>query len=523
MLNKIFKTRNAFFMLTAMMGFSENIFAQFTYPGCADVSATDFTVVTLASNATDPSLQEPIKMALDKNAQGNVDVYFTQRYGQLRKFDGTTHALTTLLNLGYGADSIDATNSEGMIGVALDPAFKTNNWLYLFIGIQNTWRVSRFTLADGKINPNSERNILRIATSGSRKHVAGALRFDQDGNLWLTVADNENKQLAANPNSLNGKILRIRPRSFPDNQSPTPGNGSTYDIPKGNLFPEGTVKILPEIYVMGVRNPYSIAIDSVRKAIAWGDVGPDNFSGSSTNAAEFTEEHNFTTKPGNFGWPFWAGNNIELDAGGGTPQNPANGLPPAIPAINPFARAAAITGPIYYFDPSSASPIKFPPHFDGTWFVGDLNKSWVDAVSLNSAGTVILGKQRIIPENKGLTNPLDMLMGTDGALYVVNYAGYRTTSTRTGIMRVEYHGLCHPATRMAKSSQHGRAQLQGMSLIFIGEEAFQCKVFDPSGRLEFSRIIKGEKKLDLAVLLAKGLHLVTVTTSSNSFSVKLIR
>lgn len=498
-------------------------FAQFTYPGCADVKPSDFAVVTLASNAADPSLQEPIKMALDKNAQGDVDVYFTQRYGQVRKYDGTTRAVVTLLNLGYGADSIDAANSEGLIGIALDPAFRTDNWLYLFIGIKNTWRLSRFTVIGGRISPTSERIILRIATSGSRKHVAGALRFDQEGNLWVTVADNENRFAAANTSEWLGKILRIKPRNFPDNQVPNPGRGSTYDIPPGNLFPEGTAKSLPEIYVMGVRNPYSIALDPVRKAVAWGDVGPDNFSGGTTNPTQFTEEHNFTSKPGNFGWPYWAGNNIQLESGGGTPQNPANGLPPAIPAINPFARAAAISGPVYYYDGAGASTIRFPPHFNGAWLVGDLNKSWIDAVSLNPAGTAILGKQSIIAAGGALTNPLDMQMGPDGGLYVVNYAGYRTTSARTGIVRVEYRGSCRPVSIPGGLRTGAGAALYGTILEIRALGTSACEVRDPGGRLEWAWQGAGDVRIDLRKFLRPGLHFLTVATPMGVLTSKVLR
>ncbi len=496
-------------------------FSQLSYQGCADVTAKDFTMVTLASNATDPTLQEPIKMALDKNAQGNVDVYFTQRYGQVRKYDGTSHATTTLMNLAYGADSIDPANSEGLIGIALDPGFQTNKWIYLFIGIKDTWRLSRFTLSGDKIAPASERPILRIATGNSKKHVAGAIRFDWDGNLWMTVADDESKFTASNTAEMRGKILRIKPRPFADSQSPTPGLGSTYDVPAGNLFAPGTAKTLPEIYVMGVRNPYSIALDPVRKGVAWGDVGPDNFSGSSTDPAQFTEEHNYTTKPGNFGWPYWAGNNIQLDPGGGTPQQPANGLPPAIPAINPFARAAAITGPIYYYDGANPSTVKFPPHFNGAWLVGDLNRSWVDAIALNAAGTTILSKQRIIPEGGGLTNPLDMLMGSDGALYVVNYAGYRTTSSKTGLIRVEYRGACHPTTGLLSAVPLPGMDLHGLELTVSGPSA--CEARDPSGRLEWSRKDEGALQLDLRKFLRPGLHLITVSTAAGKFAAKVVR
>src|SRR5690606_32440924 len=63
---------------------------------------------------------------------------------------------------------------------------------------------------------------------------------------------------AANTNDLKGKILRIRPQ--PD---------GTYTIPEGNLFAPGTPKTRPEIYVMGCRNPYRIAVNKKTGTVYW--------------------------------------------------------------------------------------------------------------------------------------------------------------------------------------------------------------------------------------------------------------
>src|SRR5690606_6742029 len=165
------------------------------------------------------------------------------------------------------------------------------------------------------------------------------IRFDKHANLWVTVGDNggstapgsfstANPFAAANTASPFGKILRVKPKPLPDaGAAPAPGAGSTYDIPEGNLFPS-TAQALPEIYVMGTRNPYTLSLDSVRGAIGWGDIGPDAalnnaaLPQASTDPAKQAEEFNFTTTPGNFGWPYWAGNQVVINAGGGTPAAP---------------------------------------------------------------------------------------------------------------------------------------------------------------------------------------------------------
>lgn len=526
----VYDTTSPFRALLLCAAMALPVPAQLTYNDCPPVQASDFTVVPLILKSGDPDMREPQKMALRTTAAGNVDVYFTQRFGEVRLFKGDSKTVVTLVD--FALDSqIDAENSEGLVGIALDPAFATNGWIYLYFAIGSDWRVSRYTVAGEKISPASEKVILKITTGGDSKHMAGALRFDWDGNLWITVADNENKAEAANTNSFLGKIIRIKPRPFADSQTPAPGKGSTYDIPTGNLFPEGTASALPEIYVMGSRNPYSIALDPVRKGVAWGDVGPDNFSGSSTKPTEFTEEHNFTTKPGFFGWPYWAGNNISLSSGGSleSPNGSGSGLktlPPAIPAIHPFARACAITGPIYYFDAANPSAIKFPPHFDGAWLLSDFNRSWLDVAPLNAAGTQITGTPlRIIGYESGvLVNPMDMQFGSDGALYVVNYNGYRSTASKTGLMRIEYRGACHVpvSSRPFPRPQIGATFAGGVVDVDL-QGRIVAEVRDLAGRLAWRRESMGPFRVDLRERLDPGVHVLTLAYPGGRMTFKSVR
>ena len=95
-----------------------------------------------------------------------------------------------------------------------------------------------------------------------------------------------------------GKILRIRPTD----------NGS-YEIPEGNLFPRDGSKGLPEVYVMGCRNPWRININQKTGTLYWGDVGPDAYNESELGPAGH-DEINQAKKAGNFGWPYFVGNNF---------------------------------------------------------------------------------------------------------------------------------------------------------------------------------------------------------------------
>ena len=203
-------------------------------------------------------------------------------------------------------------------------------------------------------------------------HHGGSLAFSPDGLLYLLTGDNTNPfesggvapiddreghdhanamRSAGNTNDLRGKILRIRPTE------------DGYEIPAGNLFPPGTAKTRPEIYVMGCRNPFRMSIDPKTSMIYWGEVGPD--AGDAGNKGpRGHDEVNQAKKAGNFGWPFVIADNkpypiVDFATGKpgamtdpAAPKNPGKhntglaDLPPAQKAFiwYPYAESAGVPG-----------------------------------------------------------------------------------------------------------------------------------------------------------------------------------
>src|SRR5690606_15923617 len=132
--------------------------------------------------------------------------------------------------------------------------------------------------------------MLEVPLQRTCYHSAGSLAFGPSGLLFIAVGDNttpsasqgfsplderegrlcyDAQRSAANTNDLRGKILRIRPEK----------DGS-YRIPEGNLFPKDGSQGRPEIYVMGNRNPFRIAVDQHNGYLYWGEIGPDAGSDS---------------------------------------------------------------------------------------------------------------------------------------------------------------------------------------------------------------------------------------------------
>ena len=542
--------------------------AALTWPGCKDVANTDFKAVPIVTRAGDTAA-EPMKMAFDllaaktEDAKGKVDVYFTERLGKIRKWDSKLGKVLTLAKIPLNID--EANSSDGVLGIALDPAFKTNNYLYVYYTyvngtVEKSWRVARFTInaAHDKIDLATEVNIIKVPINSGSKHPGGALQFDDLGNLYVStgndykVGNDFPTYSSANTLDLRGKILRIHPLL-------TPGaDGKMYSIPAGNLFPVGTDKTRPEIYIMGNRNPYTISLDPVRHWIVWGDVGPDflNMDGGpmNTTGPEKTEEYDLAKAPGNYGYPFFAGDfATKSGINPASPTMPAGadwgpsgqGLDPQPAAIAPiyaYKKSCAITGPIYRYDGDLNSSIKFPPAFTRKWLVADFNGDGqkMTAFTLNDGGTAITGQETVMSTIL-MHGPLDIQTGPDGALYIVNYDGYRTSGPNTGIIRVEYTGDCHPAEPKLETStsiafQAARqglpswqgprvdiTQAAGFSVSVATSERFTLEVRDLMGRPVAFRSAQGTAPVALGEVRNAGVYFLHVKTAAGSQIIKVVR
>ncbi|WP_374100675.1 ThuA domain-containing protein [Streptomyces sp. 7-21] len=238
-------------------------------------------------------------------------------------------------NKGNGEELVK--NEEGLLGIALDPGFLDNNWIYLHWTPHSEIdrethmaerRVSRFTFdpESSTLDLSSEQVLLSWPVQiHSCCHAGGGMDFDSEGNLYIATGDNNSsgfsdgysgnnpepqfegvsfadaRRTAGNTNNLNGKILRIHPE-----------DDGTYTIPEGNLFTgeeEGGGKTRPEIYVMGVRNPARIAIDPETDWLYAGWVGPDASEPSPVWGPAKYDTFAVITEASNQGWPYCMGNN----------------------------------------------------------------------------------------------------------------------------------------------------------------------------------------------------------------------
>ncbi|MGC6427070.1 MAG: PQQ-dependent sugar dehydrogenase [Akkermansiaceae bacterium] len=353
----------------------------------------------------------------------------------------------------------------GLLGITLDPDFSKNKWLYLYYSPKgkSSHNLSRFTFTGKGIT--DEKVILKVPQDPENGtcHEAGSLAFGPDGSLYLSTGDNtcpfksngsapidegedrkwyDAQRTAGNTNDLRGKILRIKP---------TAAGG--YTIPEGNLFPVGMEKTRPEIYVMGCRNPYRISVDPKSGYLYWGKVGPDGAKNTSRGPRGY-DEINQARAAGNFGWPYFSGDNqayadydFQKKKVGRKfdPAAPINDsvnntglrkLPPAQPAFWHYHRSSACAGPVYYVDRFKGSDEALPDSFDSTLIAYDWTSNWLRLLKLDERGNLIsnepwLAKHRFV-------HPNDMELGPGGEVYLLEYGSQWYDGNDGKLKRIRY-------------------------------------------------------------------------------------
>lgn len=425
-------------------------------------------------------------------------IYFIELAGLLKKLDPKTNVVSQI-----GELKITTEQENGLLGLALDPHFAENNWIYVqysppdFSG----QHVSRFTLVNGLMDPTTEKLLFKYEEQ--RKtccHHAGALEFGPDGDLYFSTGDNTNpfedsqgyapiderpdrqpwdaQGTSANTRSANGKVLRIRP--LPD---------GTYEIPDGNLFPKDGSQGLPEIYVMGCRNPWRISVDQKSGYLYWGDVGPDA-GGDNERGPRGHDEINQARQAGFFGWPYFNADNqayADVDFATGKigprfdPQHPINEsvnntgireLPPGQPAMIYYPSAptekfpelasggrTACAGPVWHFDESLTSTGGFPKGYDNCLFIYEWSRNWIKVVHLDQNGNVAK-IEPFMPDQK-FVRPVDMTFGPEGSLYVMEYGETWGVNADARLIRIDYiRGNRAPVVVASTENNIGKAPLQ---------------------------------------------------------------
>lgn len=432
------------------------------------------------------SFFEPTEMAI----LPNLSVLIAQRRGEIMYYDDKAKAVKQVgfLNVYHQTNTPGVNAEEGIMGLTIDPDFKNNHFIYVYYSPIDTSvnRLSRFEFRGDTIDTRTEKVVLQFYSQREICcHTGGSITFGNDRLLYLSTGDNSTpfdepkqpfanhgfaplddrpgheqydaRRSAGNTADLRGKVLRLKINS-----------DGTYSIPEGNLFPGNDVKTRPEIYTMGHRNPYRISVDKKTGFLYWGEVGPDSGTDSlQARGPKGYDEVNQARKAGFFGWPLFIGNNYpyrEHDYAtgkNGAPfdaAHPANtsrnntglqSLQPAQPAFIYYPYDAskdfpqvgtggrnAMAGPVYYTE-NFPKETRFPNYFNGKLFIYEWMRNWIKLVQMQPGGN--FDKMDAFMESTQWNSPIDMEVGPDGRIYVLEYGkGWFAKNADAGLSRIDY-------------------------------------------------------------------------------------
>ncbi len=323
-------------------------------------------VVTIAENLTIP-------WSIDWTPDGTI--FFTERNGNLRVIEDGVLVNEPILTLSVGGVE------GGMLGVAVDPNYSDNNYIYLyytyneFLSASN--KVVRYVVTDGTV---TEDKVLIDGIPAGPFHDGGRIQFGPDGKLYITTGEAGNPELAQDLNSLGGKILRIN------------SDGTTPDDNPWKNSP---------VYSIGHRNPQGIDWDDSGNLVAT-EHGPSGWRGVAH------DEINLITLGKNYGWPDIIG------------DESMDGLQ------NPILHTGDDTWAPSGAEFSSGEKI---PQWTGKYFVATLRGSHLHMIDFDLQNNKVVSHEKLFQDEFGRLR--DVATGPDGFLYILtsNQDGRGTPQT----------------------------------------------------------------------------------------------
>lgn len=304
-------------------------------------------------------------------------VFILQRTGEIKIFKNGQ-----LLENPFAVLPSISSGDRGLIGIAFDPNFFTNHYVYFYYtGLDKLNRLVRFN-AEDDVAKEGPHIMYETSFFSEQLHVGGSIGFGPDGKIYFAVGDNGHPPNAQDLTNPHGKILRINP------------DGS---IPSDNPFFNQNGK-LPEIWAYGLRNPWRFQFDNLTGMLFGGDAGEATW-----------EEVNHIIKGGNYGWSVIEGM-----------------CPITCPYINPIYtynhdnKSSAVTGgPVYRGN-------MFPQEYQGSLFFGDYARGFIKRLTLDSQANAT----GVFDFDLEAGSVVDIKVAPDGSMYYLTYipgALYRIT------------------------------------------------------------------------------------------------
>jgi len=334
-------------------------------------------------------------------------IFVCQQGGSLRVIQGGSLLPTPFMTL-----SVNSSGERGLLGVAFDPNFATNNFVYVYYTTSTSPihnRISRFTANGNVVQAGSEFILADLENLSATNHNGGAMHFGPDGKLYVAVGENAVPSNSQTLNNRLGKMLRLN---------------SDGTIPTDNPFFNTATGNNRAIWTLGLRNPFTFNFQPGTGRMFINDVGQVTW-----------EEVNDGIAGSNYGWP--------TCEGVCNPSNP-NFRDPIYYYSND-ASTCAITGGAFY-NPTNAT---FPAQYAGKYFFADYCAGWIKYIDPASPPGVGAATNFAT----GLSLPVDLQVANDGSLY------YLQRGSGGQLWRIQYTAnqaptiTQHPANQIVTTGQ----------------------------------------------------------------------
>jgi len=387
-------------------------------------------------------------------------VFVCEQVGRLRVIKNDVLLATPFLTV-----SVNSSGERGLLGVAFDPNFASNRFIYIYYTtsaapIHN--RISRFTASATNpdvVQAGTEVQLMNLPNLSATNHNGGAMHFGPDGKLYVAVGENAVSSNAPSLNTPLGKMLRIN---------------SDGTIPTDNPFFGQTTGNARAIWARGLRNPFTFAFQPGTGRMHINDVGQNT-----------TEEVNRGVAGANYGWPATEGNN---------PPGVAGVTYPIHTFSSASGAACSIIGGAFYNPTTSL----FPAEYTGRYFFGDFCAGFIRYLAPPNY-TAATGFATNVP------NLVDLAVSETGFLY---YAarGQQGTGSNGQVWKVRGPSTCTtPAvTDQPDNATRAPGQSVTFSIVASGTQplSFQWQRA-PSGSSTFTNI-SGATGTSLTITAATG-------------------
>ena len=345
------------------------------------LSVVSLKAATLPSGFTESMVAGGISSPTAMSFAPDGRLFVCQQTGQLRVIKNGSLLASPFLTV-----TVDSAGERGLLGIAFDPNFASNQFVYIYYTVPGAPphnRVSRFTANGDVVLAGSELPLLELNNlSSATNHNGGALHFGLDGKLYIAVGENANSANSQTLTNLLGKILRLN---------------SDGTIPNDNPFFNQATGSNRAIWALGLRNPFTFAVQPGSGRSFINDVGQSA-----------REEINLGVAGSNYGWP--------TCEGPCTPANP-NFRDPLYFYTHATSntQGCAITGGTF----SSTSSLQFPGTYAGKYFFAEFCSGWINYLDPDNPAT----SNSASVFATGLSSPVDLQTGPDGSLYYLQRGG----------------------------------------------------------------------------------------------------